>query len=314
MNRDDGLIPLEVLQRECELRLRPLDIYNLLALNIPERGMVLEPIIPEKGLTMIYGARGTGKTQLACGISYAVATGTKLLKWQASKPRKVLHVDGEMPAAALRERFKQIMAGATVQPDTGMLKILAADLLEQDIGNLACPKVQAELDPHLEGIELLTLDNLSSLTAVIRDNDAESWNPIQHWLLRLRRRGISVNLVHHAGKNGDQRGTSRREDVLDTSISLRRPGDYAAIEGARFEIHFEKARGLHGDLVKPFEAKLEIRDGATSWTIKELEDVKLARVKALAEDGCSVRDIADETGFSKSSVQRMRDKLQELDH
>jgi transposase len=50
------------------------------------------------------------------------------------------------------------------------------------------------------------------------------------------------------------------------------------------------------------------------WTIKELEDVKLARVKALAEDGCSVRHIADETGFSKSSVQRMRHKLQELDH
>jgi putative DNA primase/helicase len=152
------------------------------------------------------------------------------------------------------------------------------------------------------------------LTAVIRDNDAESWNPLQHWLLRMRRRGISVVLIHHAGKNGDQRGTSRREDVLDTSISLRRPRDYAAIEGARFEIHFEKARGLHGDLVKPFEAKLEILGGATSWTIKELEDVKLARVKALVDDGYSVREIADETGFSKSAVQRMRDKLQELDH
>lgn len=317
MNEGDKFVPLGTPQRECDeearrLRLRPLDLYELFGLDIRERGMVLDPIIPGKGLAMLYGARGIGKTQLACGTSYAVAAGTKFLKWEAPKPRRVLHIDGEMPASALRERFKQIMAGATVKPDPGMLNILSADLMELGIGNLACQKIQAELDAWLEGVELLVLDNLSSLTAVIRDNDAESWNPIQEWLLRLRRRGISVVLIHHAGKNGEQRGTSRREDVLDTSISLRRPSDYAAIEGARFEVHFEKARGLHGDRVKPFEAKLEIRDGATSWTIKELEDVKLARVKALTEDGCSVREIADETGFSKSAVQRMRDSIKEM--
>jgi putative DNA primase/helicase len=216
-----------------------------------------------------------------------------------------------MPAADLRKRFEQIMSGAALQPHPGMLNILAADLLELGIGNLACPRIQAELDRWLEGVELLVLDNLSSLTAVIRDNDAESWNPIQYWLLSLRRRGISVVLIHHAGKNGEQRGTSRREDVLDTSISLRRPSDYTVVEGARFEVHFEKARGLHGDCVKPFEAKLEVRDGAANWTIREVDDVELARVKAFAEDGYSVRDTAEEMGLSKSKVQRLRDKIKE---
>jgi len=79
--------------------------------------------------------------------------------------------------------------------------------------------VQAELDRWLDGVDLLILDNLSSLTAVVRDNDAESWGPIQEWLPKLRRRGVSVLVVHHAGKGGQQRGTSRREDVLDTSAS-----------------------------------------------------------------------------------------------
>ena len=108
------------------------------------------------------------------------------------------------------------------------IMIFAGDLIEAGgIGNLAAPEVQSELDPWLEGIEFLIVDNLSSLTAVIRDNDAESWGPIQEWLLKLRRRGISVLIVHHAGKDGQQRGTSRREDVLDTSISLRRSADYS---------------------------------------------------------------------------------------
>lgn len=291
-------------------RLKPIDIHDLLALDIPQRQMILDPVIPEKGLAMIYAGRGTGKTFIACGMSHAAATGSKFLKWQAPKPRKVLHCDGEMAAVDLRERFSQVIAGSEIKPAPGMLNILTADLIELGIGNLASPKIQAELDPWLNGVELLVLDNLSSLTAVIRDNDAESWNPIQEWLLRLRRRGVSVLIVHHAGKGGEQRGTSRREDVLDTSISLRRPSDYVPSEGARFEIHLEKARGIHGDRAKPFEAKLEIRDGANLWTIREIEDVNLSRVKALLDDEMSIRDIADETGLSKSTVHRLKKQIE----
>ena len=117
-------------------------------------------------------------------------------------------------------------------------------------------------------------------------------------------------IVHHAGKGGEQRGTSRREDVLDTSISLRRPGDYTPTEGARFELHFEKARGIHGDKAKPFEAKFELRNEAAFWTTKEIEDVNLARVKALLDDDLSIRDIADETGLSKSTVQRLKKRIE----
>jgi hypothetical protein len=121
-----------------------------------------------------------------------------------------------------------------------------------------------------------------------------------------------VLIVHHAGKSGAQRGTSRREDILDTSISLRRPADYAPTEGARFEVHFEKARGIHGDLAKPFEAKMEVRDGKSIWTVRELEDAALARVKALLDDGYSVRDVASEIGISKSKVQRLKGKIDGL--
>ena len=288
-------------------RLRPLDLQEFFDLDIKQREMVLSPIMPEKGLGMIYAVRGTGKTFVADSIAYAVATGSKFLKWQAPKLRRVLLIDGEMPAIALRERLEQIAHGNTDKVAPGMLKIIAGDLIEEGgVGNLADPKVQAEVEQFLDGVELLILDNLSSLTAVIRDNDAESWNPIQAWLLRLRRRGISVLIVHHAGKAGEQRGTSRREDILDTSISLRRPADYVATEGARFEVHIEKGRGIHGEDAKPFEAKLE----GCGWRMRDIEDVNRARVAALLDDGLTVRDIADETGLSKSVVGRLKKAIE----
>ena len=133
-----------------------------------------------------------------------------------------------------------------------------------------------------------------------------SWGPIQGWLLKLRRRNISVLVVHHAGKGGEQRGTSRREDVLDTSISLKLPTDYSAAEGARFEVHYEKHRGFYGADAEPFEAKLEMRNSTAVWTTRKLDDVNRARVESLLVDGLSVREIAEETGIPKSTVGRIK--------
>jgi putative DNA primase/helicase len=273
-------------------RLRPLHLTELFALPIKPREMVLDPIIPEKGLAMLYATRGTGKTHVALGIAYAVATGSTFLKWRAARPRRVLLIDGEMPAQALRERLEQV--AAAVAAETGAatpapFDITAGDLIDRGIGDLASPSVQAELEPWLDGVELLILDNLSSLTTGLREN---------------------VLVVHHAGKGGEQRGTSRREDVLDTSISLRRPADYAPTEGARFEVHIEKGRGIHGEHARPFEARLAIADGRTVWSMKEVENVERARVATLLDLGFSIRDIAEETGIHRSKVLRLKQRIE----
>jgi len=293
-------------------RLKPLTLSELFDLEIKEREMLLSPILPEKGLVMVYAYRGVGKTHVALGIGYAVASGGSFLKWTAPRARRVLLVDGEMPATSLRDRLLSIVATAKKEAEPDAMRVIAGDLIDEGgVGNLADPAVQGELDKYLDGIELLILDNLSSLTAVIRDNDQESWTTIQQWLLRLRRRGISVLLVHHAGKAGEQRGTSRREDVLDTSISLRRPSDYVSSEGARFEVHIEKGRGITGDAAKPFEARLTADpEGQPIWAISEIADVQKVRVEALLADGLSVRDVAEETGIPKSTVHRIKKAME----
>jgi putative DNA primase/helicase len=42
--------------------------------------------------------------------------------------------------------------------------------------------------------------------------------------------------------------------VLDVVMAMRQPGDYEPQDGARFEIHFEKARGLFSNDAEPIEA------------------------------------------------------------
>jgi putative DNA primase/helicase len=182
----------------------------------------------------------------------------------------------------------------------------------QELGmslNLAKPEHQAALEPNLVGVELLVIDNISTLVSGGRENDADSWDAMQAWLLQLRRQGISVLLIHHAGRGDNARGTSKREDVLDTVIHLKRPEDYDPEQGARFEVHLTKARGVFGDAALPFEAQLEVIDGRAYWTCKTLRDGELDEVEELTQAGHTVREIADQTGLSKSKVSRIQNKL-----
>src|SRR5262245_47302939 len=91
--------------------------------------------------------------------------------------------------------------------------------------------VQREVAFLLRSGDLLILHNISTLCRTGTENEAESWAPVQEWLLRLRREGISVILIGHDGKGGTQRGTSKKEDILDVVIQLERPGDYQMDQG-----------------------------------------------------------------------------------
>jgi len=98
--------------------------------------------------------------------------------------------------------------------------------------------------------------------------------------------------------------------VLDSSFCLRRPSDHSATEGARFEVHIEKARGIHGELVLPFEARLETGDGKAAWSMKDVEDADRLRVVALLATGMTVREIAEEIGIGKSVVHRLKQRIE----
>ena len=281
-------------------------INDFLALDIPPREMLLDPILPERSLAMLYAPRGLGKSWLALSIGLAVASGTPLLRWSVPRPRKVLYVDGEMPLVSLQERLKAICVPfGTDIPNDGF-RISAADQIDGGM-NLSTADGQRALEALLKDVNLLILDNLSTLCAATSESASDAWVPMQNWLLKLRRQGIAVLLVHHAGTNGRQRGTSRREDALDTVIALRRPEDYSPEQGARFEIHFEKLRNrVEGDGAVPFEASVENVGDGIRWSSSDLKPPLLTQAADLFAEGMTVREVAATLRISKSEAGRLR--------
>ena len=132
---------------------------------------------------------------------------------------------------------------------------------------------------------------------------------MQNWLLQLRRQGVAVLLIHHAGTNGRQRGTSRREDALDTVIALRRPDDYSPEQGARFEVHFEKLRNrVDSASAIPFEVSTSTAggQGGIRWCSRELTPPMLKRATELFAEALTVREVAATLRISKSEAGRLR--------
>jgi putative DNA primase/helicase len=282
--------------------LRAMPLADFLALEIPPRKLLLSPVLPAQGIAMIFGPRGCGKTHVALGAALAVAAGGEFLRWTAPEPRRVLYIDGEMPAGALQARLR---AGLDRSPNPTLaarnLAILAADTFRDGLPDLSSADGRAAFAPVAEGFDLLIVDNISTLCRSGKENEAESWGELQGWALEQRRAGRSVLFLHHAGKGGDQRGTSRREDVMDTVMKLSRPHDYTAQEGARFVLEYTKARGFAGEDAEPFEAWL--RDG--EWQVREATSARDETIIALKADGLSQREIASEVGCGVATVNRV---------
>jgi len=291
-----------------DCRLRVLNLGELLTHAFPPREEILAPWLLTQSLNLVSAWRGVGKTHFAAGVAYAVATGGAFLNWQAPRPRRVLYLDGEMPGPAIQGRFRAMVESDERDFDPGNLLTLTPDAQDGPLPDLATLEGQDAVAAlaELHNIELIIVDNISTLCRTGgAENEAESWRGPQDWALRMRRAGRAVLFVHHEGKNGQQRGSSKREDTLDVSITLKRPADYRTEEGARFEIHFEKYRPPPGEHVRALEARLETdAHGRAVWTCRSVEEGSYQRVVELAGTGFKPGEIAGELGIHKSNVSR----------
>lgn len=299
----DNIKPLgqfvEKFRNEILPTLNSVTLSEFLEMNLPPRENILEPWCPKAGLIMIHAKRGIGKTYFALEITMAIAYGHSFLSFHAPKPARVLYIDGEMPANTMKARLEQIKKR---MPDKNFIEpvFITPDLQEGIMPDLSTSEGREALRPYTENADVIIVDNISTLCSG-KENDAESWLPIQQWALRMRKQGRSVIFIHHAGKNGSQRGTSKREDILDTVITLKHPADYDPSMDACFEIHFEKARNMTGSDLNPILCHFT----NDRWEHSSVKEGNYQRVVELAKNGMQQKDIAEEIGLSKSQVSKL---------
>jgi AAA domain/Helix-turn-helix domain len=251
----------------------------------------------QASINELFAFRGQGKSIIANALIRVLTQGGDWLRLRSPGGKKVLLVDGELPAAQLHERLTEFVG------TTGRFKMLSPETMENpsDFPNLSEEEGQ---DSFLRSIDSFEPDVLifDSLTRCFRfdTNDVEAWLRVNDFLVRLRGMGFCVILVHHAGKNGTARGLTTGDDNLDTSIKLDRPYAWQPGDGLAFKWTYEKVRA--GGNLPGFEAAYE--DGA--WRITE--DERLPEVMTMHRAGKSQRAIARELDMHQSTVSRLLSK------
>jgi hypothetical protein len=280
---------------------------EFLDLHLPPRETYMA-WLKAQSLNMLYGPRGVGKTMALLGVAMSLTTGRPFLKWPVTRTVGVLYVDGEMPLDDLRSRARTLAGRDTPScltflPSELVYSRTGRDLTLTGVQNRQAIEAMLEARPALK---VLVLDNVSCLFPGICEDKKQDWEPVNAWLIQLRHRGVTVIFGHHAGKGGQQRGTSGREDALDTVIALTRPPGHQAKDGCHFHWQFEKSRGVKGSVVEGLDVRLDETPGGLDWTSAPLETRRAERIRLMLADGMPPKTIADELGISASYVYRCK--------
>ena len=282
---------------------------ELQGLELTPRKKLLGDWFCEGDCGFIFAFRGVGKTWFALAIAQALSTGEELGDWQAHEMVKVLYADGEMPADLMRARCTGL------EGNNDNLQFLNHEILFDRTGkalNITNPEVQQAITKRCvtSRVRVLILDNLSTLASGMKENEADSWEKVNNWLLDLRRRKIAVVIVHHAGRSGEMRGTSRREDnvfwIIALDDSKRKAEDK---RGARFISYFTKPSRNTQEEIPAFEWHFITDQSTGVVSIGHKQAQTLDVFRSIIEAGVTECDqIAAEMKVPKYTVSRLAKK------
>ncbi|MBL9145333.1 MAG: AAA family ATPase [Verrucomicrobiaceae bacterium] len=285
---------------------------DLATMQIPKRPRLLDKWLCEGDLGYVFAPRGVGKTWLAMTLPRAISQGASLGLWEAGESKtRVLYVDGEMPLELTQYRSRGIELGE------GDVTYLHHEALFDHLGsslNIGSEEQRTAITALLveQGFKCVILDNLSSLASGVEENRGEHYEPIAHWLLELRRRKITVIIIHHAGRNAEvMRGHTKREDACSWIIQLR-DAKQEGEPGAKFVSHFAKPSRNTGeplrDLLWHFTTG---KDGSVSihCEVAEVSEYE-AFIQHVLDGADTQADIAEMMGKPKGTISKWASKAQ----
>ncbi|MES2749162.1 MAG: AAA family ATPase [Patescibacteria group bacterium] len=177
---------------------------------------LVNQLIPEFGISYLYGHPGMGKTWVVLEIARAVASGDKFVGQIDVKQGNVLIIDEESGIWQMRQRCKLL----------GFSKNLPLNFLSQNGFKLDNPSWIDEIVQYImdNNIKCLILDPFAAVHDC-EENSSSEMQKVMTALQQLALAGCSVIFVHHSrkgiGTSGQNtRGSSAILGRADSAISI----------------------------------------------------------------------------------------------
>jgi putative DNA primase/helicase len=263
---------------------------------------LIDPPIRERSITQMFAVRETYKTLMAQAMAVSVATGCSCIEgWKVFRKHKVLYVDGELPVQDIRDRIrtfsKDDLTNLFIYPNDYISEGSVATLTSEDWRSRFLNYVNENK------FELVIFDNLSSLAPGLDEMLKIQWSPINDYFQKLKRHGITIVFIHHAGKTRGMfsRGHSGLEDNIDTSILLEKPQGIPSGEPDVI-ISFPKYRARI-EMTKRSPKRYRLIDGI--WRDEELgAENRLRTIAEFVDSGIPQSNIGEMLKITQQAVSK----------
>lgn len=232
--RDNETVEFESLLDEVSEDEQPRARFQVQAageyINGPEPTWIIDGVLPEGELAVIYGASGSGKSFLALDMLAAIsrAEHSPDTKWcgehKITKPGKCIYIAAE-GAKGLRKRIRAYAQHHRIHVQSLGIGVIpdAPDFTSaKDVG-LVLDAIRA-YDPHPV---VILIDTLAAAMLGMNENSGEDVGKFMRGCNALHRAtGALVLIVHHSGKDGSKgsRGWSGLRAALECEIAVIRDG------------------------------------------------------------------------------------------
>ena len=244
---EDLILAQSEAQKPRNLSPYVMTLSELALSEIPPREFLIGEWFPRESIGMVFAKRGVGKSWFCMCLALAITEGyDQFLGWSLKENGHVLYVDGEMALSDLKTRFSLLSKdyreneNLLILPAEKLFKESVPISLDEVTEQRAISQMLANLETEGKRPKLVILDNLSSLRRSVNENDNSEMEALMMWMNELRHLGYAVLVVHHANKQGEQRGASKTEDIMDFVIRLQEPD--TGIKEGRFDLTFSKIR------------------------------------------------------------------------
>lgn len=318
-------------------RPKSISLGELLNKRLPKREHLVLPWLRQAESAMVYAAPGVGKSLFALSLALAVAGGgTVLGKWTAPKARRVLFVDGEMPLDDIQSRAEMLLraAGQGLDLEAVQRNLFFEARQYQHAGtiftDLSDGRSRETLIDKIKrgGVELVILDNLSTLATVDDENAAGDFNDTIKFLLRLKQEGVACLLVHHSNKTGESyRGSSKIATTFEVIMRLGEVSRKAtdSPNTTRFRLTWDKFRGERDEGTGvPLDVALQTaafdgegtQAGQLQWICTLAEDTRIEQLLELVKSGeyRNMRELQAALGVSLDTIHRLKNRAVTAGH
>lgn len=238
-----------------------------LSRNLPARDYLLDGVLSTTSRWWIFGKTGIGKTLFALELAYAIAAGCSFLNWKGVMPRRVMYLDGEMPAETMKERIE---TAAEIYGGDATFWAYNRDVLSpQDMPPLNTPAGQQWLWAEIKrvGPELIVFDSIMCLL-IGNLKEEETFKPCLPLVRQLSAQRIGQIWANHTGKVGESSfGDSSKEWEFDLIMKLGQEENSEAVvmEITKARLRTPGNTGLFSPQV--------IKRGDDGWTGEKTEKV-----------------------------------------